>query len=50
MGWLKDRFRYLDMFGTTINFTYDADSVYKTHEGASITVLIVLTLLIVTGT
>lgn len=50
VGWLKDRFRYLDMFGTTVNFTYDTDEVYKTHEGATVTVLIVLTLLIVTGT
>lgn len=50
VGWLKDRFRYLDMFGTPVNFTYDTDEVYKTHEGATVTVLIVLTLLIVTGT
>jgi len=49
-GWLKDRFRYLDIFGTAVNFTYDSDEVYKTHEGATVTVLIVLTLLIVTGT
>jgi hypothetical protein len=49
-GWLKDHFRYLDMFGTTVNFTYDTDEVYKTHEGATVTVLIILTLLIVTGT
>lgn len=50
LGWLKDHFRYLDMFGTTVNFTYDSDEVYKTHEGASVTVLIIITLLIVTGT
>jgi hypothetical protein len=38
------------MFGSTVNFTYDSDEVYKTHEGASVTVLIIITLLIVTGT
>ena len=50
IGWLKDNFRYLDMFGSTVNFTYDTDEVYKTHEGAAVTVLIIFTLLIVTGT
>jgi hypothetical protein len=49
-AWIKDRFRYIDLFGTSVNFTYDSDEVYKTHEGATVTLLIILALIAVTGT
>ena len=46
---LKMNFRMLDIFGTKINFSYSYNKVYKTYEGATMTVLIVLLLIIIMG-
>ncbi|TNV84198.1 hypothetical protein FGO68_gene7891 [Halteria grandinella] len=46
----KENFKLIDLFGSQINFTYTYQETYKTLEGALLTLIIVLILLVITLT
>lgn len=46
---MKSNFKQIDLFGSQINFSYSYQETYKTTEGAILTVVIVLILLIITS-
>jgi hypothetical protein len=46
---LRRNFKLIDIFGNQISFSYNYNEIYKTYEGATMTVIIVLLLIVVTG-
>ena len=44
-----DKMKSLDMFGLSINFTYENQQKYNTLEGACLTIFIVLAMIIISG-
>ena len=46
---LRRNFKLIDIFGNQISFSYNYNEIYKTYEGATMTVMIVLLLIVVTG-
>lgn len=50
-GWrlFKQKFKVIDMFGNQINFTHKYKDTFKTTEGAVLTLMIYIALIIVAG-
>ena len=46
---IREGFRKIDMFGRGINFTYKYEQTFKTMEGAILTSLILMGMLIITA-
>ena len=46
---MRRNFKLIDIFGNQISFSYHYNEIYKTYEGATMTVIIVLLLIVVTG-
>ena len=43
---LRRNFKLIDIFGNQISFSYNYNEIYKTYEGATMTVIIVLLLIV----
>ena len=46
---LKNNFRKLDIFGSQVNFSYKYQETYKTMEGATMTVILVILMVAITA-
>ena len=46
---ISKRLKQLDLFGTTVNFTYRGDDYYTTRCGSSVTILAVTIFVILAG-